>query len=130
MKDDLQSYRKSDWSIKDIKSVSPQLVVVQPYGQEGTYDIQNEDGSVAGRLLVDHNWDETFGYAFGVVYAIGDEAQRRYPELKHKDFINFTRCAYTDAKDKFGQQWLFMHWQDIQGIVEDFPTEAIDAPQT
>lgn len=122
MKDDVQNYRKSSWAYEQLRLL-PHLVLVKPWGQEGSYDI-DVVGSAPALFLCDHNWDETFGYAFGEVHAIGAEALRHFPTLGIDDFIHFTRCAYDDAKDCYGEKWLFVNWENIIAKIDADPNPA------
>jgi hypothetical protein len=110
VRDDVQNFRKSSWVIEQLQ-VMPNLVAVRPWGLEGTYDMETSEGATS--FILDHGWDETFGYAFGEIHGVGAEALRRLPNLAIGDFVNFTRCAYDDALDCQGAKWLFVNWENI-----------------
>ncbi|MDE2098137.1 MAG: hypothetical protein KGL39_12860 [Patescibacteria group bacterium] len=129
MKDDVQSHRQSSWVVEQCR-LMPYLLVLRPWGQEGAHDIlvpENDSDRKALRPVffhLDHGWDDTFGYAFGEVHGMGEEAKRRLPDVRVGDFLNFTRCAYATATDREGQMWLFVNWQDCLAKFEAEPKDG------
>jgi hypothetical protein len=109
MKSDIQSYRQSSWAVEQCQ-LMPWLVVLKPYGSEGSQEIVVGDRPLL--FYVDHGWEDTFGYAFGEVHGIGREAAQRLPDINIGDFVHITRCAYATATDRQGELWLFVNWRD------------------
>ena len=131
MKEDVQSYRQSSWVVEQLR-LMPYLLVLRPWGQEGAHDIlvpSNDPSADAPRLVpvffhLDHGWDDTFGFAFGEVHGMGEEAKWRLPDVRVGDFLVFTRCAYETATDREGGLWVFVNWQDcLAKFVADPITE-------
>lgn len=98
------------WGAEQLR-MRPKLLLCAPYGMEGTHTVPGTDKVIE----VNHNWDSTFGYAFGVVALIGEKVT----EIAPGDVVTFTRHAYEAVTDKNGDEWLVVNTEDCLAIIEN-----------
>lgn len=94
----------------DRLTLRPDLIVCEPYQLEGTHTVAGTDKT----LYLDHGWDNTFGYAFGTVRAVGAKVK----EIAPGDLVHFTRHAYVSEIDENGAEWLFVNTEDCLAVIE------------
>lgn len=101
------------WNVEQLR-LRPDLIVCEPYEMEGTHTIEDEvDPNIKRLFYLDHHWDNTFGYAFGTVAAVGAHVT----EIAPGDFVHFTRHAYIPETDENGDEWLFVNKDDCLAII-------------
>lgn len=96
------------WNVEQLR-LRPDLLVCEPYEMEGTHTVPQTDKL----LYLDHHWDDTFGYAFGTVAAVG----AKVTEIVPGDFVHFTRHAYISETDENGDEWLFVNKDDCLAVI-------------
>lgn len=84
---------------------------MEPYEEEGGHAVEGTDAVI----LLDHDWDKAFGYAFGIVHAVGPN---NINDLAPGDLVHFTRHAYIEETDEHGVLWLVVNQEDCLAKIE------------